>query len=142
MARGGLKVTDGLLTGHLRRQELDVDVVVAGGGMAGVCAAVAAARNGARVVLIQDRSVLGGNASSEIRMHIVGADCHGSRKGWRASGLIEELRLEDAVRNPTRCYPYWDVLLYDRVIAEPNITLLLETDVVAVEMAEGRCPSE
>jgi alanine dehydrogenase len=54
---------------------LEADVVVVGGGMAGVCAAIAAARNGASVVLIQDRPVLGGNSSSEIRMHIVGADC-------------------------------------------------------------------
>ena len=64
--------------------------------LAGVCAALAAARNGVSVVLVQDRSVLGGNASSEIKMHIVGADSHGLRPGARESGLIEELRLEDA----------------------------------------------
>ena len=114
---------------------LEADLLVAGGGMAGVCAAIAAARAGLTVVLVQDRSVLGGNASSEIRMHIVGADCHGSRKGWRESGLIEELRLEDSVRNPERCYPLWDVILYEKVIAEANITLLLDTDVVGVEVA-------
>jgi hypothetical protein len=118
----------------LQRHEIDCDVLVAGGGMAGVCAAIAAARAGSKVVLIQDRSVLGGNASSEVRMHIVGADCHGGRKGCRESGLIEELRLEDAVRNPERCYPFWDVLLYEKVIAEPNITLLLDTDVVGAEV--------
>src|SRR4029078_4091958 len=123
------------------QHEIETDFLIAGGGMAGVCAAISAARNGIKVVLVQDRSVLGGNASSEVRMHIVGADCSGGRKGWRESGLIEELRLEDAARNPTRGYPYWDVLLYERVIAEPNITLLLDTDVVAVEMAEGRSPS-
>ncbi|MFA0756867.1 MAG: hypothetical protein YPKNTGVA_002396, partial [Candidatus Fervidibacter sp.] len=50
----------------LTRKELEADVVVVGGGMAGVCAAIAAARNGASVVLIQDRPVLGGNSSSEI----------------------------------------------------------------------------
>ena len=54
-------------------QSLDGDIIVAGGGMSGVCCALAAARRGARVVLLQDRPVLGGNASSEIRMHIVGA---------------------------------------------------------------------
>jgi glycine/D-amino acid oxidase-like deaminating enzyme len=57
----------------LTDQQLDCDVLVAGGGVAGVCCALAAARLGARVVLLQDRPVLGGNASSEIRMHIVGA---------------------------------------------------------------------
>ena len=116
---------------------IETDFLVAGGGMAGVCASIAAARQGIRVVLVQDRSVLGGNSSSEIRMHIVGADCHGSRKGWRESGILEELRLEDAVRNPERCYPLWDVLLYEKVMAEPNITLLLDSDVVGVQMESG-----
>ena len=46
------------------------DLVVIGGGMAGVCAAIAAARRGCRAALVQDRPVLGGNASSEIRMHV------------------------------------------------------------------------
>lgn len=113
---------------------IETDLLVAGGGMAGVCAAIAAARHGAKVVLVQDRSVLGGNASSEVRMHIVGADCHGSRKGTRESGILEELRIEDAVRNPDRCHPLWDLILYEKVLAEPNITLLLDTAVVSVQM--------
>jgi len=117
----------------MNQHRIETDLLVAGGGMSGVCAALAAARQGIRVVLIQDRSVLGGNASSEIRMHIVGADCHGSRKGWRESGLIEELKIEDAFRNPARCFPLWDVILYEKVMNEPNITLLLDTDVVGVE---------
>ena len=121
----------------MQHHDIECDVLVAGGGMAGVCAAIAAARGGAKVVLCQDRSVLGGNASSEIRMHIVGADCHGGRRGRRESGIMEELRLEDAVRNPERCYPFWDVILYEKVIAEPNITLLLDTDVVGADV-EGR----
>ncbi len=53
--------------------EHDVDLCVVGGGLAGLCAAVAAARHGARVLLMQDRPVLGGNASSEIRMWICSA---------------------------------------------------------------------
>lgn len=55
-------------------QKMETEVLVAGGGVAGVCAAIAAARNGARVILIQNRSRLGGNSSSEIRMHICGAN--------------------------------------------------------------------
>ena len=115
-------------------QQLVADLVVVGGGLAGVCAALSAARRGARVVLVQDRSVLGGNASSEIRMHVVGADCHGSRPGARETGLIEELKLEDAARNPHRSYGQWDLLLYEKVISEPNITLLLDTACVGCEL--------
>jgi len=101
--------------------------------MAGVCAALSAARNGASVVLIQDRSVLGGNASSEVRMHVVGADCSGGKPGARESGVMEELRLEDAYRNPQRSYSLWDLLLYEKVLLEDRITLLLDTTVVSCE---------
>lgn len=128
--------------GKCSLNKLEADFVVVGGGMAGVCAALAAARNGARTILLQDRSVLGGNASSEIKMHIVGADCHTLRPGARESGLIEELRLEDAYRNPYRCYPQWDLLLYEKVKAEPNITLLLDTACVGcTQEADGRITS-
>ncbi len=118
-------------------KNLDADVVVVGGGMAGVCAAIAAARNGASVVLIQDRPVLGGNSSSEIRMHIVGADCHGSRNDTdaRETGILEELRLECAVRNPQRSASMWDLLLYEWIKREPNIVLLLNTSCIGVKMA-------
>jgi hypothetical protein len=113
---------------------LETDVVVVGGGMAGVCAALAAARNGAKVVLVQDRTVLGGNASSEVRMHICGADESGGRPGWRESGIIDEIRLEEAVRNPQRSAGFFDLLLYEKVVNEPNIKLLLDTACCGVEM--------
>lgn len=116
---------------------LETDLLVAGGGLSGICAALAAARNGARVILVQDRSILGGNASSEIKMHIVGADCHGAKPGAREAGIMEELRLEDAARNPAGVYSQWDLLLYEKVILEPNIRLLLDTDVVSAEVVDG-----
>ncbi|MBP7934005.1 MAG: FAD-dependent oxidoreductase [Phycisphaerae bacterium] len=121
-------------------QRLEAQVIVAGGGMAGVCAAIAAARNGVSVLLLQDRPVLGGNASSEIRMHIVGSDGGGQagKTDARESGIIEELRLEDAVRNPQRSPSMWDVLLYDAVKREPNISLLLNTSCAGVQMDAGR----
>ena len=78
----------------LQRQTLTADLCVVGGGMAGICAAVAAAREGARVVLMQERPVLGGNASSEIRMWICGA--HGENN--RETGILEEIALETLSR--------------------------------------------
>jgi hypothetical protein len=126
---------------NMRLVELEADVLVAGGGLAGVCAAIAAARNGARVVLVQDRSRLGGNSSSEVKMHVVGANGHKGRPGWREGGLIEELRLDDAVGNPQRSWELWDLLLYDKLVSEPNVTLLLETALYAAATRDGRIES-
>jgi hypothetical protein len=122
---------------HMTLVDLECDLFIAGGGMAGVCAAVAAARHGAKVILVQDRSRLGGNASSEVKMHIVGADIHGGRPGWREGGLIEEFRLDDAVGNPQRSREMWDLLLYDKLKSEPNVTLLLDTICCAAETNAG-----
>lgn len=98
-----------------------VDFCVVGGGLAGMCAAIAAARRGVEVLLMQDRPVLGGNASSEVRMHVCGA--HGENN--RETGLIEEIALENRYRNPLRNYSLWDSILYEKVRFEPNLTLLL-----------------
>jgi hypothetical protein len=123
---------------HMTQVRLDCDVLVAGGGLAGVCAAVAAARNGARVVLVQDRSRLGGNSSSEVKMHVVGANSHKGRPGWREGGLIEEFRLDDAANNPQRCWELWDLLLYDKALSERNITLLLDSVLCAAETRDNQ----
>lgn len=122
---------------HMRLMDMECDFLVAGGGPSGVCAALAAARNGAKVILVQDRSRLGGNSSSEVKMHIVGANMHRGRPGWREGGIIEELRLDDAVNNPQRCWEMWDLLLYDKVTSEPNITLFLDTVLYAAEVQDG-----
>ena len=122
----------------VQEHRLACDLLVAGGGMAGVCCAISAARLGAKVILVQDRSVLGGNASSEVRMHIVGAT--GLHAGLplllesREGGLIEEIRLELAVRNPQRSAAMFDLTLYELCRAEPNLTLLLNTTVVAARV--------
>lgn len=123
---------------HMALVDLVCDLLVAGGGLAGVCAAVAAARHGAKVVLVQDRSRLGGNSSSEVKMHVVGANCHKGRPGWREGGLLEEFRLDDAVNNPHRSWEFWDLLLYDKVVSEPNITLLLDSVLFSVTTQDGR----
>ena len=103
---------------HITHQ---ADFCVVGGGLSGMCAAIAAARHGANVVLMQDRPVLGGNASSEIRMHVCGA--HGTNN--RETGIIEEIELENRYRNPRRNYSLWDSVLYEMVKLEPNVTTLL-----------------
>ena len=51
----------------------EYDVCVVGGGIAGCCAAISAARHGVKTLIIQERPVFGGNASSEIRMWVCGA---------------------------------------------------------------------
>ncbi len=122
----------------LTEQRLECDVLVAGGGIAGVCCALAAARLGARTILCQDRSVLGGNASSEVRMHIVGATgLHGGealQDERREGGIIEELRLDLAVQNPQRSPALMDLLLYDKCRREPNLELHLNTAVVGASV--------
>ena len=125
----------------IAEHRLECELLVAGGGMAGVCCALAAARLGTRVILVQDRPVLGGNASSEIRMHIVGAT--GLHAGLplvlepREGGLIEEIRLELAVRNPQRSAAMFDLIVYELCRAEPNLAVLLNTTVVAARVVDG-----
>ncbi|MBU0609120.1 MAG: FAD-dependent oxidoreductase [Armatimonadetes bacterium] len=116
---------------------LNADVAVVGGGLAGVCAAIAAARHGAQVILIQDRPVLGGNTSSEIQVHATGADCSGGRPHAREGGILEEMRLAEAVRNPQRCGQVWDLVLWEWVTREPNLTLLLNTICTGATSADG-----
>ncbi len=105
----------------MKEKEYKADLCVIGGGMAGLCAAIAAARHGIKVVLMQDRAVLGGNASSEIRMWICGA--HG--EDMRETGIIEELLLENFYLNTGLKFSIWDTVLYGKAIAEKNLTLLL-----------------
>ena len=114
-------------------ENLKTDFCVVGGGLSGICAAVAAARHGMDVILVQDRPVLGGNASSEIRMGICGA--HG--KGRKETGLLEEIQLNNIYFNPLMRYTLWDDILLSFVRAEKNITLLLNTSVEKVE-TEGK----
>lgn len=120
-----------------RSNKIEADVVIVGGGMAGVSAALAALNHGASVVLVHDRPVLGGNASSEIRLHILGADEHGARSDTdsRESGIIEEIRLHEVVRNPHRSYGVFDLLLYEMVCRRQGLTVLLNTSCCGAVMA-------
>jgi len=117
--------------------EHNVDFCVVGGGLAGLCAAIAAARGGAKTVLMHDRPLLGGNASSEIRMWVCGA--HG--KGNKETGILEEIQLENLYRNPTMNYSIWDSILYEKAMAEPNLTLLLNCSCCDADMDGSRIVS-
>ncbi len=105
------------------------DVVVVGGGLAGCGAAVSAARNGAKVALIQDRPVLSGNSSSEIQVPVMG-HCT-----WRdfnkydpgITGIIEEFypRIGQTARSKE---------IEEIIRKEKNLSLFLNTRATDVEM--------
>jgi hypothetical protein len=103
----------------------EAGLCVVGGGMPGLCAAISGARRGIKVVLMHDRPVYGGNASSECRVHICGADRHNSVKNVRETGILEEIRMENLYRNPNRNFSVWDTVLFEKILNEPNITSLL-----------------
>ena len=117
----------------LKKKHIKCDLCVIGGGMAGLTAAISAAREGTKVVLMHERPVLGGNASSEIRMWICGA----RGKDNRETGILEEIALENLYRNPTKSYSVWDTVLYDFVRREKNITLLLNCTCMDAEVEKG-----
>ncbi|MEM6883694.1 MAG: FAD-dependent oxidoreductase [Verrucomicrobiota bacterium] len=114
---------------QMNETSLNSDLGIVGGGLAGCCAAITAAREGITVVLIQDRPVLGGNASSEVRLWTLGATSHmGNNNRWaREGGVINEILTENLYRNPEGNALLFDALLFEKVNAESNITLLLNT---------------
>ena len=116
----------------LRTQTRAYDLVIAGGGMSGVGAAVTAARHGARVALIQDRPVLGGNGSKEIRVWLHGASGGVNALYFRETGLMEELLLENQYRNPEGNAELWNAVLLDLVLSQKNLDLYLNTSVYDV----------
>lgn len=120
---------------------VNCDVLVAGGGLSGVCGAISEARAGVEVVLCQDRPVLGGNASSEIRMPVIGANWNRPHLPLeleaRESGIIEEIRLENAFRNPRRSPTLFDLILSEKCLAEPKLKLLLNTRLLRAKVSDA-----
>lgn len=114
--------------------EHEADLCIVGGGLSGICAAIAAARHGAKVVIVQDRPMYGGNASSEIRMWVCGA--HGMNR--RETGIIEEIELENIYRNPNKGYSVWDTILFETVRTEPSITSILNCSVCDAQTSGGK----
>jgi hypothetical protein len=113
---------------------MNADLVIVGGGIAGTCGAIAAAREGLKVILVQDRPVLGGNASSEVRLWILGATSSmGNNNRWsREGGVLSEILIENMYRNPDGNAIILDTILLEKVKNEQNLTLLLNTAVYDV----------
>lgn len=125
----------------VHRESKTYDVIVAGGGISGICAAIAAARNGARTAIVQNRPMFGGNASSEIRMHIVGASAHGSKPNMSETGILEEILLENKRRNPTASFSVFDSILWEKIRFQENLDSYLNTNADEVIMDGNRIQS-
>ncbi len=111
------------------------DVIVVGGGTAGCPAALAAARSGARTALIHNRSVLGGNASSELGVPVNGAGR--SHAYARETGICEELgRMKAFNRDPKM-----SLSIEAAVREEPNLTVFMNQHVMDAEVQDGRIVS-
>lgn len=110
-----------------KRKQANYEVVVIGGGLSGMCAALASARHGARTALIQARHVLGGNCSSEIRMHICGASENMKKPELEEGGILYELMLENKSRNDYYNYSIWDMVLFEKVKKQENLTVYFNT---------------
>lgn len=119
---------------NLRHETISCELCIVGGGLAGSFAALAAARRGAKVVLLQDRPMLGGNASSEIRMWVRGANGIYNRE----SGLISELEERNIHGNPTLVHSLFDATLYGMLYENPNIRILLNSSCVDAVMNEAK----
>lgn len=130
----------------MRRKSETYQVVVCGGGLAGFCAAVAAARHGARTCLVQDRPVFGGNSSSEVRVTPHGAAAFHAYA--RETGILSELLIEERARNHETIFEngwtnsVWDLVMYDLAMQTPNLTFHVNTPVVAVRMSDGNVVTE
>ena len=118
--------------------EKSYDVVVVGGGLSGMCAAIAAARHGANTCIIQNRSVYGGNASSEVRMHIVGASSHTAKSDLAATGILLEMLMENKRRNPYASFPVFDSILWEFIHFQENLTPYLNTNMDDAVVEDGK----
>ncbi len=118
--------------------EKEYEVVIVGGGLSGVCAALAAARHGAKTAIIQARPVFGGNNSSEVRMHVCGANCHAVKKDLAETGILMELQLLNKSVNDQHSFPLWDIVLWGKLKGEPNLDCFLNTTMDEVEAEDDQ----
>ena len=122
---------------NLRKINYNCDLCVIGGGLSGSFAALAAARHGQKVILMQDRPMLGGNASSEIRMWVRGA--RGTYN--RETGMISELEERNIHNNPYLNHSVFDANLYDMLRENENIKILMNTSCLDATVENGKITS-
>jgi hypothetical protein len=133
------------LRGYIRPNTITVvsqsyDLVVVGGGISGTCAAISAARNGLKTALVHERSMLGGNSSSEVRLYP--EDTCGFSAWIKEGGILEEMMLEERKRNWEPAIEglmnsQWDLVLYEWARREANLSLYLNTTMREVEMKDA-----
>lgn len=132
-------------SGYIRPGTIEIlhrsfDVIVVGGGISGTCAAISAARNGAKTALVHERSTLGGNSSSEVRLFP--EDTCGFSPWIKEGGILEEIASEERVRNwepyiEGMMNSHWDLVLYEWVKREKNLALFLNTTMREVVMKDS-----
>ncbi|CAN5625492.1 hypothetical protein BH10ACI4_BH10ACI4_07510 [soil metagenome] len=132
------------IKGYIRPNTIEIvqqsyDLIVVGGGISGLCAAISAARNGMQVALVHERSALGGNSSSEVRLY---PEDTCSFSTWiKEGGILEEMSVEERARNWEPAVEglmnsQWDLVLYEWARREKNLHLLLNTTMREVEMKD------
>lgn len=127
---------------QVEKKKLYFDYVIAGGGLPGICAAIAAARLGLKTALIHNRGYIGGNAGVEVLVAVNGATGTSEFNFFaREDGIIEEILLENLHRNPEGNRYIWDALLMDMLYREPNLSLYLNTTVCGAKTEGGRIVS-
>lgn len=120
------------------QEEQSYDFVVVGAGISGMCAAVAAARQGLKVALVNDRPVLGGNNSSEIRVHLGGTIEVGP---YPALGRMQREFGHSKQGNAQPAENYEDGKKQSFIDGEPNITLLAPYRAISLVMKEASIAS-
>lgn len=115
--------------------EGNYDLVVVGGGIAGISAAVSSARLGLKTVLIQNRPILGGNNSSEVRVHLVGSV---EKNLYPALGNIVRALDDHHPPNAAEAERFQDELKLELVKSTPNLDLFLNTHMNWVEVKDGK----
>ena len=112
------------------------DVVVVGAGLAGICAAVTAAREGALTALVEAREQLGGRVGPDARAPLIGSDrCNFAYA--RETGLIDEIMLDRLRLDAIGSYEIWDRVLRDLVRREPKLDLFEGVTITTASRTEG-----